>query len=72
MRSRSDIYRANAEACRYQATLPQNAAEKDRLFKLADEWTKLAEEAKKDRARLRGTTLASSAIHVSRLASTGS
>lgn len=52
MASRSDIYRANAEACRFQAALPQNADQKGRWLKLADEWTKLAAEAKKDRARI--------------------
>jgi hypothetical protein len=53
MRSRSDLYKANAEACRHQADLPQNAAQKDRLLKLAGQWTNLAEQAKKDSARIR-------------------
>jgi hypothetical protein len=53
MRSRSDLYKANAEACRHQAASPKNAAQKDRLLKLAEQWTNLAEQAKKDSARIR-------------------
>jgi len=41
----------HAEACSYQATLPQNANKKDRLLKLADEWAEMAAKADKDRAR---------------------
>lgn len=47
---RSDLYQLNAETCRHQAALPQNAADKDRLLKLSEQWTELAERAKKDRA----------------------
>jgi hypothetical protein len=73
MRSRSDIYRARAEECSHQATLPQNAAHKDRLLKLADEWTKLAMGAKNAPA---GTgrakrVAASFRVHVRSVASTG-
>ena len=53
MPSRSDLYKANAEACRQQAALPQNASQQDRLLKLAEQWTNLAEQAKKDSARIR-------------------
>jgi hypothetical protein len=62
------MYRAKAEACSHQATLPQNAAQRDRWLKLADEWTKLAIEGKKDRGR---RVAVSPRLHVGRIASTG-
>jgi len=73
MRSRSDIYRARAEACSHQATLPQNTAQKDRLLKLAEQWAEMAERAKKDRARVGRIKrdAASSRLHVPRTASPG-
>ena len=46
MRSRYELYCAKAEECSRQATLPQNAAQKDRLLKLAEEWTNMAKGAK--------------------------
>jgi len=42
----------HAEACSYQATLPQNADKKDRLLKLANQWAEMAAKADKDRARI--------------------
>jgi hypothetical protein len=50
---RSHLYKSNAEMCRYQAALPQNASQKARLLKLAEQWMELAEQAKKDPARIR-------------------
>ena len=49
---RSDLYKANAEACRHQAALPQNPAQKNRLLKLAEQWTEMAERARKAPARI--------------------
>jgi hypothetical protein len=46
------LYQAKAETCRQQAALPQNAAVKDRWLKLAEEWSALADIAKKDRPRV--------------------
>jgi hypothetical protein len=56
MRSRTDLYRANAEACRHEADLPQNVPQRDRWLKLDDQWSKMAEEAKKDRRRVHATS----------------
>jgi hypothetical protein len=53
MRSRTEIYRANAEVCSHQAALPRNASQRERWIKLAEQWSKLAEEAKQDGARIR-------------------
>jgi hypothetical protein len=50
---RDDLYQSNAEMCRCQAALPQNASQKERLLKLAEQWMELAEQAKKDPARIR-------------------
>jgi len=73
MRSRLAIYQAREEACRHQATFPQNAAQKDRLLKLAEQWAEMAERVKKDRAHFdrikRGA--ASSRRHLARIASFG-
>jgi hypothetical protein len=52
-RSRAELYRAKAETCGHQAALPQNAPQKDRWLKLAEQWSALADNAKKDRARAR-------------------
>jgi hypothetical protein len=65
-RSRAEIYRAKAETCRQQAALPQNASQKDRWLKLAEQWSALADNVKKDRTRAgkgKGRA-ASSAVHI--------
>jgi len=73
MRSRLAIYQARVEECRQQATLPQNAAQKDRLLQVAEQWAEMAERVKKDRAHFdrikRGA--ASSRRHLARIASSG-
>ena len=73
MRSRLAIYQARVEECRQQATLPQNAAQKDRLLQVAEQWAEMAERVKKDRAHFdrikRGA--ASSRLHAARIASSG-
>ena len=51
--SRVKLYQAKAETCRQQAALPQNAAVNDRWLKLAEQWSALADIAKKDRPRVR-------------------
>jgi putative SOS response-associated peptidase YedK len=53
MRSRPEIYLANAEACRQQAALRNDPSEKQRCLVLADQWTRMAEAAKKQRQRRR-------------------
>jgi putative SOS response-associated peptidase YedK len=53
MRSRPEIYLANAEACRHQAALRNDPSEKHRCLVLADQWTQMAEAAKKQRPRKR-------------------
>jgi len=45
MRSRAEIYQAKAETCRHHAKLAKDASERDRLLKLADQWSKMAEDA---------------------------
>jgi len=50
---RAKIYQSKAELCRHQADLPQNASEKQRWLKVANEWSKLADQAKRDPARIR-------------------
>ena len=50
---RDDLYKSHAETCRRQSALPQNASQKDRLLKLAEQWMELAERAKKDPALIR-------------------
>jgi hypothetical protein len=52
MRSRTEIYRANAEVCGQQAAVPRNASQRERWIRLAEQWSKLAEGAKKDPARI--------------------
>jgi putative SOS response-associated peptidase YedK len=47
MRSRPEIYQANAEACRQQAALRSDPSEKRRCLVLADQWMQMAEAAKK-------------------------
>jgi hypothetical protein len=65
-RSRAEIYRAKAETARQQAGLPQNASQKDRWLKLAEQWSALADSAKKDRRRVRKAKrrAASSPVHI--------
>jgi len=65
-RSRAEIYRAKAETCRQQATLPQNAAQRDRWLKLAEQWSALADNAKKERKRMRKAKrkTMSSVVHI--------
>jgi hypothetical protein len=65
-RSRMEMYRRKAEACRHQAALPQNASQKDRWLKLADDWSRLADTAKKDRSRTARTKKreVSSPVHI--------
>jgi len=46
--SRVELYRAKAENCRHQADLPQNAFNRDRWLKLAQQWSALADNAEKD------------------------
>jgi putative SOS response-associated peptidase YedK len=53
MRSRPEIYQANAEACRQQAGLRSDPSEKRRCLVLADQWTQMAEAARKQRQRKR-------------------
>ena len=52
-RSRVKLHQAKAKTCRQQASLPQNAAVKDRWLKLAEQWLALADIAKKDPRRVR-------------------
>jgi len=47
------MYQANAELCRQQAALRSDPSEKQRCLVLAEQWTKLAETAKKQRPRKR-------------------
>jgi len=49
--TRVELYRAKAELCRQQAVLPQNAAQKDRWLKLAEQWSKLADDGNTERPR---------------------
>ena len=53
MRSRPEIYLANAEACRQQAALRSDPSEKRRCLVLAEQWVQMAEAAKKLRQRKR-------------------
>jgi hypothetical protein len=57
---RSQIYRANAEACSHQASPLQNSDQKRRWQKLADQWMKMAENAKNERPRIRAIKYARS------------
>jgi hypothetical protein len=67
--NRVALYQSNADACRHQATLLQNASNKERWLKLADQWSKMADEAKRQPARIRGFRgRPSSQIHSPRLA----
>jgi hypothetical protein len=47
MRSRAEIYRAKAETCRHRAKLAKDTSERDRLLEMADQWSKVAEDAKR-------------------------
>ena len=47
MPSRAEIYRTNAERCRQQAALAENADQRKRLLKLADQWAKMADKEAK-------------------------
>jgi len=47
MGSRAEIYRAKAETCRQHAKLAKDASERNRLLKLAEQWSKMAEDAKR-------------------------
>jgi hypothetical protein len=47
MRSRVEIYQARADTCRHHAKLAKGASERNRLLKLADQWSKMAEDAKR-------------------------
>jgi hypothetical protein len=53
MRSRAEMYQANAEACRHQATLRDDASEKCRCLVLAEQWAQMAEAARKQRREKR-------------------
>jgi hypothetical protein len=53
MRSRAEMYQANAEACRHQAALRNDASEKRRCLVLAEQWTQMAEAARKQRRERR-------------------
>jgi hypothetical protein len=44
-RYRLEMYKAKAEICSRQAALLQNGFQRDRLLKLAEQWSKLADEA---------------------------
>src|SRR5262249_43614789 len=47
MRSRAEIHQARADTCRHRAKLAKDTSERDRLLELADQWLKMAEEAKR-------------------------
>jgi hypothetical protein len=67
--NRVALYQSNAKECRHQATLPQNESNRDRWLKLADQWSNMADEAKRQPARIRGfRRRPSSQIHSPRLA----
>jgi len=61
-RSRVELYEAKAEACRQQAALRQKSSVKDRWLRLAEQWSALAAQAKKDRRvrKARGETVSPS------------
>jgi len=51
MRSRREIYQAKMEACRHQAELAQDDIQKDRWTRLAEQWSKMADETRQAAAR---------------------